>query len=206
MPEPDASTTSKKPSQARSTATYAGILSAATDIVVERGVKDLNTNLVAERAGINVGTLYHYFPNKAAILAELFRVQKDLRDVVLHDAFAEFSDARGVRHWTSHLFVRIGRLRSEHPTMPALRRAFNSVPELARLDGDAHERYAKLLTGQLARRYASLDALRAKAAAHLVTTLTLGVLDDHASDVEPFAAYVDEVTRLIGAYVDELDR
>lgn len=205
MPEPDAPT-SKKPSQARSAATYANILSAATDIVVERGIKDLNTNLVAERAGINVGTLYHYFPNKAAILAELFRVQQAHRDEMLLAKFAELADTPDVRRWTGELFEAIVRLRREQPTMPAMRRAFNSVPELARRDRDGHERFANLLAGQLTRRFASLEAARANVAAHLVTTLALDVLDGPTSDAEPSTTLLEEMVRLMGAYADELAR
>ena len=205
MPEQDAPT-SKKPSQARSAATYASILSAATDIVVERGIKDLNTNLVAESAGINVGTLYHYFPNKAAILAELFRVQQAHRDEMLLAKFAELADTRDVRRWTSQLFEVIARLRREEPTMPEMRRAFNSVPELARRDRDGRERYANLLAGQLTRRFASLGAARANAAADLVTTLALGVLDGPTAHAEPSTTFLEEVARLMGAYADELDR
>ncbi len=45
------------------------VLEAATRILEAGEV--FNTNRVAERAGVSVGTLYQYFPNKAAILAEL---------------------------------------------------------------------------------------------------------------------------------------
>lgn len=63
----------KRPRQARSTATYALILEAAARILETRGLEAANTNAIAERAGISVGSLYQYFPDKAAIFAELVR-------------------------------------------------------------------------------------------------------------------------------------
>lgn len=56
----------RRPKQARSRATYDSILEAAEQVLQREG--ELNTNRVAERAGVSIGTLYQYFPDKAAIL------------------------------------------------------------------------------------------------------------------------------------------
>ncbi len=63
----------RSPVQARSRATVEAILEAAACILRERGWEALTTNAVAERAGVNIGSLYQYFPNKQAITAELQR-------------------------------------------------------------------------------------------------------------------------------------
>ncbi|WP_284163714.1 TetR/AcrR family transcriptional regulator [Frigidibacter sp. SD6-1] len=63
----------KKPAQARSRATVEAILEAATRILREEGLGAINTNRVAERAGVSVGSLYQYFPSRGAILSELVR-------------------------------------------------------------------------------------------------------------------------------------
>lgn len=63
----------KKPRQARSTATVDAILEAAARILAADGLAGLNTNAVAERAGVSVGSLYQYFPGKEAILTEMLR-------------------------------------------------------------------------------------------------------------------------------------
>lgn len=64
----------KQPQQARSEELVAVILQAATQVLAREGVQRFTTARVAERAGVSIGSLYQYFPNKAAIL---FRLQCD---------------------------------------------------------------------------------------------------------------------------------
>jgi len=64
----------KKPRQARSTDLVAAILEAAIQVLSREGAQRFTTTRVAERAGVSVGSVYQYFPNKAAIL---FRLQRD---------------------------------------------------------------------------------------------------------------------------------
>ena len=58
----------RRPKQARSRATLDAILEAASQILERDGAAGFNTNVVAERAGVSIGTLYQYFPDKTAIL------------------------------------------------------------------------------------------------------------------------------------------
>jgi AcrR family transcriptional regulator len=64
----------KRPQQARSTELVAAILDAAVQVLAKEGAQRFTTARVAEKAGVSVGSLYQYFPNKAAIL---FRLQSD---------------------------------------------------------------------------------------------------------------------------------
>jgi AcrR family transcriptional regulator len=63
----------KTPRQDRSRATVEALLEATTDILVREGYGKLTTNRIAERAGVNIASLYQYFPGKDAIVAELRR-------------------------------------------------------------------------------------------------------------------------------------
>lgn len=67
-------TARKAPQQARSTELVASILQAATQVLAQEGARRFTTARVAERAGVSVGSIYQYFPNKASIL---FRLQVD---------------------------------------------------------------------------------------------------------------------------------
>src|SRR6478609_9523945 len=64
----------KQPQQARSSELVSTILQAAIQVLAKEGAQRFTTARVAEKAGVSVGSLYQYFPNKAAIL---FRLQSD---------------------------------------------------------------------------------------------------------------------------------
>jgi AcrR family transcriptional regulator len=64
----------KEPKQARSNLLVEAVLDAAVQVLTEEGAQRFTTARVAERAGVSVGSLYQYFPNKAAIL---FRLQSN---------------------------------------------------------------------------------------------------------------------------------
>jgi AcrR family transcriptional regulator len=65
------STEDSGPKQERSRRTYEWILVAAEKLFIESGWDDLTTNAVAEAAGISIGSLYRYFPDKAAVVRAL---------------------------------------------------------------------------------------------------------------------------------------
>src|SRR5580692_8818066 len=58
----------KTPIQARSTVTVEAIFEATIQVLLSRGADRLTTTRVAERAGVSVGTLYQYYPNKQSLL------------------------------------------------------------------------------------------------------------------------------------------
>jgi AcrR family transcriptional regulator len=64
----------RQPKQARSSGLVSAILEAAIQVLAKEGAHRFTTTRVAERAGVSVGSVYQYFPNKASIL---FRLQSD---------------------------------------------------------------------------------------------------------------------------------
>ena len=64
----------KQPVQARSSELVASLLEAAVRVLSREGAARFTTIRVAEKAGVSVGSLYQYFPNKQAIL---YRLQRD---------------------------------------------------------------------------------------------------------------------------------
>ena len=63
----------KRPVQARSAASVEAILNATVQVLLRVGKERLTTTRVAQRAGVSVGTLYQYFPNKSALLQAALR-------------------------------------------------------------------------------------------------------------------------------------
>ena len=74
MPRNTGVSSRKQPQQARSNDLVSAVLDAAVQVLEAEGAQRFTTARVAERAGVSVGSLYQYFPNKAAIL---FRLQSD---------------------------------------------------------------------------------------------------------------------------------
>lgn len=74
----------KMPRQSRARDTVEVVLEAAAQVLEMSGEAGFNTNAVAERAGVSIGALYRYFPDKAAILRALaLRETEAHRDAVL---------------------------------------------------------------------------------------------------------------------------
>ncbi len=63
----------KLPKQDRSQATVEALIEATARIVANEGRERLSTNRIAEVAGVSVGSLYQYFPNKESLLTEVRR-------------------------------------------------------------------------------------------------------------------------------------
>lgn len=71
MPTPRRPVPRKVPRSRAGVAIRDAILEAAEMVLAEHGIEQLSTNVVAARAGVSVGSLYQYFPDKHAILVVL---------------------------------------------------------------------------------------------------------------------------------------
>jgi len=70
----------KTPTQPRSERTVAVLLEAAAQVLERDGLQGFNTNAVAERAGVSIGSLYQYFPGKDALTLALMRREDERFD------------------------------------------------------------------------------------------------------------------------------
>ncbi len=90
----------KKPSQARASSTVEMILTAAARVLATHSLAGFNTNRVAALAGVSVGSLYQYFPNKDALVAVLIareqeRLASDVQQAVLSHLSSSLEAALG---------------------------------------------------------------------------------------------------------------
>jgi AcrR family transcriptional regulator len=67
----------KRPVQQRSAATVEAIHTATFQVLIEAGLKGCTTTRVAARAGVSVGSLYQYYPNRDALLAAVLERHLD---------------------------------------------------------------------------------------------------------------------------------
>src|SRR5262249_14524108 len=73
----------KNPSQARGRDTIEVIFEATARILERSGRRGLSTNAIAELAGISIGSLYHYFPSKEAVLVAMARRELEAHGVAV---------------------------------------------------------------------------------------------------------------------------
>ncbi len=106
----------KIPRQSRSRALVDAIFDATIRVLLARGYQGTTTIAVAERAGVSVGSLYQYFPNKESLIAAL--VKRHIADVMscLEEGFAKL-DGRDLEH-ALRTIVRAGI--AAHRVHPAL--------------------------------------------------------------------------------------
>lgn len=84
------------PRQARAQASVEAILEAAAQILETGGEAAFNTNAVATRAGVSIGAVYRYFPDKRAILVALAEREQGKVDAVMAQGPGDLSPDRAV--------------------------------------------------------------------------------------------------------------
>jgi AcrR family transcriptional regulator len=121
----------KRPRQERSRATVDALLEATADILTREGYAKLTTNRIADRAGVNIASLYQYFPGKDAIVAELRRRHGAGQRAALRQVLAEHGT--GELESTIRALVSVGV--AGHAQAPRLHRVFTEeMPVLAYRD------------------------------------------------------------------------
>src|SRR5437763_1348519 len=83
----------KLPQQTRSQNMVETILEATARLLVRDGYEATNTNRIAETAGISVGSLYQYFPNKEALITALINRHVDAMWEVFESKIAQLFEA-----------------------------------------------------------------------------------------------------------------
>jgi AcrR family transcriptional regulator len=123
----------KAPRQARARVTVDAILQATAYILVREGWDKLTTNRIAERAGVNIASLYQYFPGKEAIVIELQRRHLSKAQEGFPAALAKARSQHSVREV---LRLVLNGTVEEHRRAPALHRAFEEeLPRRVRRTG-----------------------------------------------------------------------
>jgi AcrR family transcriptional regulator len=192
----------KRPRQARSQVTVDLILEATARLLVKHGFDGLTTNGVAEAAGVSIGSLYQYFPNKEALVAALIeRHMEEMNAAVLGELtrVAALPMAQTVRAVIELIF-------RAHAVEPALHRVLTEqVPRVGRmarlkeLDQIGH----RMVTGILAARRSELAIYDPELSAFVLVTAIEAIC--HAQVFSPERLrdprLVDEACALVTRYL-----
>ncbi|AHC48048.1 Transcriptional regulator, TetR family [Achromobacter xylosoxidans NBRC 15126 = ATCC 27061] len=197
----------KQPQQARSAELVAAILQAGAQVLAKEGAARFTTARVAEKAGVSIGSLYQYFPNKAAILYRLqtqeWQQTSDLLRRLLEDA--RHAPPQRLRNLV-HAFVR------SECEEAVMRVALNDAAPLYR---DAPEaRATKEEGGRIVLAFLeealpnASDATRVLAGdliTHTLSAVGKQFSESPRTDAE-IEAYADALADMLCAYLDSLAR
>jgi len=129
------------------------ILEVTAELLEEVGQDDLTTILVDKRAGMSVGTLYHYFPNKYAIMYALAEQWVGEMDIALQELESEAIESLSLKRFVERCVDRMRLVYINQRGLLPLVQAMYGVPELVELDLIHDE----LIIASMARMFERMD-------------------------------------------------
>jgi AcrR family transcriptional regulator len=144
----------RRPEQERSKERVEAILRSARALLQDGGVRALSTTSIARRAGVPVGSIYQYYPNRNAILQALFEDYLGRIQAVLHDWEQNGPYEGGWRAFFEKLYQRLKRAEGGSRLGNAWTEAALENPELAAL-GEQHAEIIAAASARMLRRFGS---------------------------------------------------
>lgn len=185
----------RAPVQARGRATFERILDTTAELLEEVGIERVTTNLIASRAGINIATLYKYFPNKLSVVNALFQHQLQQR--------ADYTRAAtphgATSDWRRVIDIIVDTLsaaRRRQPGNSALRRAMVSSPALRGI----HDAVSREGAHELALRisaYGRVTGNAAETTARCALEILAALLDLAEGENEPMRTHVQQEAKKV---------
>ena len=194
----------RRPTQERAHATVDAICAAAAEMIEEGGITTLTTNEVARRAGVSITAVYAYFPDKWAIVHELFDRFEHARAAELGDLYQQFVTTDDWAGIIDELWDRMARFRIETAAGVALRQAMLGSPQLAELDRDGSVRAATEFAAAICRRNPAVDPEVAYHAAWVISLAAGPLIDDSVRDGTVAQDRLDEGKRMIIRHLEPL--
>ena len=195
----------KRPVQQRSRFTVDQILEASAHVFAKRGYAGTTTNHIAERAGVSIGSLYQYFPNKDTILVALHARHMESTSEVLRRMMEE---ALGEKKAPEHLLRRFVRQVIEvHASEPALHHVLlyegPRTPELSKKVHAIEDSMAHAVEQMLSER-GGISRLHAKHAAYLVVHVVENMAHEyviHPPPDMPIEVFIEELVTMLSGYI-----
>jgi len=195
----------KRPVQQRSRFTVDQILEAAARVFAERGYAGATTNHIAERAGVSIGSLYQYFPNKDTVLVALQARHMESASEVLRRMMEEALSEKKAPEHLLRRFVR--QIVEMHASEPALHHVLlyegPRTPELSKKLHGIEDSMARAVEQMLAER-GGISRLHAKHAAYLVVHVVENMAHEyviHPPPDMPIDVFVEELVTMLSGYI-----
>ncbi|WUH98320.1 TetR/AcrR family transcriptional regulator [Spirillospora sp. NBC_00431] len=188
----------KTPKQQRAWQTRERILAAAAHVFAEHGYASGTTDRIAEHAGLSIGSLYQYFPNKDAILVALAGAHLDETADTIRTHLAE---ARSLREWLSALTRALADLHAANPRLHQV--LFEQAPRPPDLVARFHkaEAEAESLVAELLRNDPATQVPDPAHAARFVVALVESLIHRFTSS-DP-AELTEEIVTIVTRYLGD---
>jgi AcrR family transcriptional regulator len=188
----------KSPVQRRSAQTVETVLEAAARILETDGLAAYTTNAVAERAGVSIGSLYQYFPNRDALTVAL--IERETAQLV-----ADIESASLVESSRGCVLAMVRAAVAHQMRRPELARIIDFEERRLPL-GERHQRVADVIHAALLRALTDKpeapDLEDASLVAHDLLAIVRGMVDDAGEREERDAAALEvRVMRAVDGYV-----
>lgn len=193
----------RQPRQGRAQQTVARILDATGQLLAAKGYAGLNTNAVADLAGVNISTLYSYFPNKEALLTSLL---EQFQEAYMREVVEELQRNPDKNQRTANILDAQLSMLINRPWMSALFQAMNASPDLLALKRQANQQMVDLIKVRISPalgRPSAPDEQLDGVLLLLVEMISHGlrVVMDSEEALQPLL--MSELKRMINRYLDD---
>jgi AcrR family transcriptional regulator len=172
----DTSVARRSPAQQRSRERFETILKEASRLIAERGSDLLKMSEVAERAGISIGSLYQYFPDKAAIVRTLAERNVASSRQCIAEALSGVRDAEELKAAFANLVDQYYALFLASPVMRDIIFGMQADKQLMEIELKESRASGALLTEVMQRVHKNVDPEKIAASAFLVWQLGESVM------------------------------
>ncbi|MFK0225202.1 TetR/AcrR family transcriptional regulator [Streptomyces sp. NPDC090303] len=194
----------RKPRQARSRARVEAVLGAADRILSQEGYEALTMRRIAEDAGVPVGSIYQFFPDKGAVVGALGRRYLEAFGTAIDELVERAAEGRLTDLVGTMVDVYSEVFRSQ-PGGMALWAGRHLSPELARADEASNALIAEGLLRIMEHLTGGPGGERARRATRMVVWAANAVLHEvFRGDGEPDLETVEELKRMLDRYWEDL--
>ncbi len=192
------------PVQKRARERVESVLDAAAALLDEKLIADITTDDIADRAGVPVGSVYHYFESKLSVLAELTRRTMARADAKTIAAITEGVDITSVSELVDRAVDIAIEAYRRAPGYAHLLRQFRPTPEFAQIADEASERVAEAIASHpFFAEHAPPGRGRVIARTAVEAANTMQRLAFEAKEPSDAVDYVAEMKALLTAYLDK---
>jgi AcrR family transcriptional regulator len=166
--------------QQRSLDTYEQILATTAQLLGEVGIERLSTNLICQRLSLSPPALYHYFPNKYAIVHELGSRLMLAQDALVGSWATAQTLALPAPRLQQGLATMLGemfRQTTQQPESVWVLRALRAVPVLQAVRIQSHERVAQMFFDAFTQAYPNVDPAGARLTARVAVDMGSAAMD-----------------------------